>query len=91
MTATILEPTVVETTEPVEDDFGHIVCHCSGLNVAWCGIDVTGHIVHAEELTEDEACPLCVLAQDLFDGVCPWGCACSSLERHFYCGYYEEE
>jgi len=93
MTATILEPTAVETPQPAEDDFGHIICHCTGANIAWCGLDVTGHMIESGELDIDEACPLCVLACDMLTeaGTCPWGCSCSNLTNQFFCGDYIDE
>lgn len=81
-----VEPVVIDSTAPAEDEYDHIVCHCTGGNIAWCGKDVTG----APFLTIDEIekpCLICDLANEMIgDERCPWGCKCTGSGDALFCG-----
>lgn len=84
MTATILEPTVVETIESEEDDnIIHFVCHCHNAAISWCGKNVSD--LDFGDFSEMEDCPVCVLAADLSFPKCPWGCRCAHRADELDC------
>lgn len=68
--------------EPAEDDFDHVVCHCTKYQTSWCMKHVN-NTSFTEETPEQSTfnlapnpCSLCYLALELNDVLCPWGCAC---------------
>lgn len=65
---------VVQTSAAQDiDDVCHFVCHCTGDNLAACGLDCSD----THWTTDDEApCPLCSLRWPDGSPVCPWGCSC---------------
>ena len=75
MSAKVAPLEVVVTTAPADDDAVHFVCHCTNDNRSACGLDVTTAELR-RDWSDDEDCPLCVLAWPDGAPECPWGCRC---------------
>lgn len=72
----LTEQEIAESTDVVDQDQNvvHLVCHCTGGNIAACGLDVSREPWTPNAPLDDD-CPLCVLAWP-DDATCPSGCAC---------------
>jgi len=87
MTATIVEIAVVETTKTDDDiDIVHLVCHCTDLNVSYCGMDVSTAPYCDDADVVD--CAMCDLAAEMTEPACPWGCTCTEEMNEFSCNAY---
>jgi hypothetical protein len=88
MTATIVETTVVETTETDDDfDIVHLVCHCTDLNISYCGMDVSS-FAYCDDSDEVVECAMCNLASEMSEPACPWGCKCTEEMNEYSCNAF---
>ena len=70
----LIAPAEVASLTATPNDVPHIVCHCTNYDVAWCRLDVSGHLFIADD--EELDCPLCGLVGDERPDACPWDCSC---------------
>jgi hypothetical protein len=89
MTATIVEQSVVETTKTEDEpDIVHLVCHCTDLNISYCGMDVST-FAYCDDDADILECAMCDLAAEMSEPACPWGCTCTEEMNVFSCNAFD--